>query len=159
MNRKNIGSKNLNLLILLFCFLSFSSLYSQIDVSKEIIDKNYPEKLLSSQKGGDYFEETKILTNKTDTITFLFDSQNISKLIIVKNKTEGISNGQFHKYASEIDPQFKFHSKQENKDKTVYFNEEKNLLNIKMFSDTTKSKLIQIIFVSGHKLIQNLILQ
>ena len=157
MNAKNTRFNKSNYLILLFFFLSFSVSYSQIDISKEVNDKKFKGNTLSSKKQGDYIEESKIPIKKTDTITFLYNNQNIAKAISIKNETEGINNDNFHKYASEINPKFRFYSKLENRKSTVYFNEEKNLANVKIYSDSTKSKVIEIGFVSDQKLLQILI--
>ncbi|WP_211161602.1 hypothetical protein [Flavobacterium solisilvae] len=157
MGAKKTGFESSKYLILFFCFLSFSISYSQIDISKDANDKKFKGSILSSQKQGDYLEESKIPNKKNDTITFLYNNENIAKLISIKNEKEGITNDQFHKYASEINPKFHFHSKLENRNATIYFNEEKTFANIKVFSDSTKSKVIEIGFISGQKLIQKLI--
>lgn len=157
MSTKTPDFKNLKYLILLFCFLSFSISYSQLDISKEANDKKFKGSILSSNKQGDYLEESKKLNEKTDTITFLYNNENIAKLVSIKNEMEGIANDQFHKYAGKINPKFRFHSKLENRNAIIYFNEEKTLANVKIFSDSTKSKVIEVGFISGQKLIQKLI--
>ncbi|MBG6110195.1 hypothetical protein H4V97_000126 [Flavobacterium sp. CG_23.5] len=157
MSKKNIGFENLNYSIILFCFFSFSTLYSQINFSREVIDKKYKGRILSSQKQGEFLEESKILNKKTDTITFVFDDKNIAKLITIKNQTARITDDKFHKYASEINPKFRFHSKLENTNTTIYFNEEKDLVNIKIFADSAKNILIEVVFISGQKMIQKLV--
>jgi len=53
-----------------------------------------------------------------------------------------------------MNSQFKVYSRQENANSTVYYKEEKNLINVKVFSDATKSKLIQLLFVSDPQLLQ-----
>lgn len=156
MNAKNTRFTKLNCLTILLFQLSFSVSYSQIDVSKELNNKKFKGNTLSSKQQGDYIEESKLLIKKNDTITFLYN-QNIAKAISIKNELKGISTNDFHKYAIEVNPKFRFNSKIENRKSTVYFNEEKNLANVKIYSDSTKSKVIEIGFVSDQKLLQILI--
>ncbi|MDR6968562.1 hypothetical protein J2X31_002585 [Flavobacterium arsenatis] len=119
MSTKNMVFKNSNYLILLFCFLSFSISFSQIDKSKEVNDKKFKGTTLSSQKQGDYLEESKYLIKTNDTITFLYNNENIAKIISIKNETEGITDDQFHYYANKINPKFSFHSKLNNRNTTI----------------------------------------
>ena len=153
MNAKYIKFNKINYLFLLYLLLSFSVSYSQIDINKETNNKKFKGINLSSKQQGDYAEESKILIKKNDTITFLYNYQNIAKFISIKNEHKGISNDDFHKYAVEINPKFRFYSKLETRKSTVYFNEDKNLANVKIYSDSSKSKVIEIGFVSDYKLL------
>lgn len=160
MNVKNNRYCKFNYLTLLFflvlVLLSFSVSYSQIDASKELNNKKFKGNTLSSKQQGDYIEESKILIKKNDTITFLYN-QNIAKAISIKNELKGISNDDFHKYVIKVNPKFRYYSKIENRKSTVYFNEDKSLANVKIYSDSTKNKVIEIGFVSDQKLLQFLI--
>ncbi|WP_374541920.1 hypothetical protein [Flavobacterium sp.] len=159
MKNQSTGFKVLQYLIIAFCVLSFSNMFSQIDESKQKNEKKHHGTLISISKYDDYDAEMKVLKNKTDSITFLYDSQNIAKLISIKNKKSGISNSDFHKYAAENNPKFRFESKMENNKSIVYFNKEKTLANIKIFEDDKKEKLIEIVFLSGLKMIDKILPQ
>ncbi len=110
MHDVNSDNQKRHLFLVFFCFLTFSSLCAQLNVAKESSAKIVQGKLLSSKNSGDYIEETRLLLNKTDTIVLLYDKHNSTKLIKVRNTKEGISTAQFHKYASEMNPQFKVYS-------------------------------------------------
>lgn len=157
MEKQSSGFKIFKSLITCLFVLSFSALFSQVDESKQTNEKRHDDILMSSDKQDAYTAEVKVLKNKTDSITYLYDSQNIAKLISIKNKSAGISNAQFHKYAQKYNPTFRFDSKLENENSIVYFNKEKTLLNIKIFADNSKQKLLEIVFVSGQKMIDKIL--
>lgn len=157
MGNQNKKFTTLQYLIIIFCVLTVSNMFSQIDESKQTNEKKYLGTLIYNDKEEDYEVEMKILKSKTDTIIFLYDSLNVAKLISIKNKKTGINKKDFHKYAAEINPKFRYASKLENSKSITYFNKDKTLINIKIFEDEKKEKLIDIVFASGRKIIDEVL--
>ena len=147
-------------LIIFVCFVfNFTSLFAQLDKSKNSIHKYYKSESIFSEKQGDYLVESKKIIKTNDTITFWLDATNHVKKISIKNKATGINNDQFHRYAIALNPNFTFHSLIEKEFKIQYFNEEKNKANVRIYSNSTKSKCVEIQLISDLKMIEKLLIE
>jgi hypothetical protein len=87
------------------------------------------------------------------------DATNHVKKISIKNKATGINNDQFHRYAIALNPNFTFHSLIEKEFKIQYFNEEKDKVNVRIYSNSTKSKCVEIQLISDLKMIEKLLIE
>lgn len=147
-------------LIIFACFVfNFTSLFAQLDKSKNSTHKYYESESIFSEKQGEYLVESKKIIKTNDTITFWLDATNHVKKISIKNKTTGINNDQFHRYAIALNPNFIFHSLIEKEFKIQYFNEEKNKANVRIYSNSTKSKCVEIQLISDLKMIEKLLIE
>lgn len=137
--------------------LNISSIFAQLNNDKKTNLHNYNSNIIYSEKQGNNLIESIIVKKSNDTITFWFDDSNSTKQIAIKNDLNKINNYQFHKYASKLNPTFKFHTLIEKKSKNIYLNKENNLATIKIYSDTLKNDCSEIIFVSDLKFIEKLL--
>jgi hypothetical protein len=150
----------MNKLIIFACFVfNFTSLFAQLDKSKNSSYKYYKSESIFSEKQGEYLVESKKITKTNDTITFWLDATNRVKKISIKNKATGINNDQFHRYAGTLNPTFTSHSLIEKKVSNHYFNEEKNKANVRIYSNNTKSMGVEIQLISDLKMIEKLLIE
>jgi hypothetical protein len=140
------------IILLLF---SFSSAFSQLDESKDVIDSRLVSTNVIPKKIGIYHEEIK-LSNKTfDTIKVWYSSQNVAKFISINNKKEGFDNEAFHRLSSHLNIGFNLTNSLNIANQEFFYDSKIRRLIIKIYSSQLKNKLVEVQFISDYELIKN----
>lgn len=106
------------------------------------------------QSDGTHFEIKKL--NEQETIKFNYNIENLVVMIEVESK-DLINNQRFHKLAKEFNPKFKLTTSGETETLNLYYDSINKLLNIKVYKSNKKAKMNKVIFISGIKIISEII--
>jgi len=133
----------------------FNCAFSQLDESKEIIDRRLVATNIIPKKRGNFREEIK-LSNKTfDTIKIWYNSQNLAKLIAVSNFHNGIDNNYYDSLLTHLCIGFIQSNSIKIKNQEFFYDSKMKKLIIKHYSLEIKNKLIEVLLVSDFDLIKN----
>ena len=129
--------------------------YSQINWTYEKVQKKYGNENITELKTDENNFQVKKL-NKTETIKFTYNLENIVNMIEVEN-TQSIYNDRFHKLAKELNSKFKLTSSGNTENSNFYYDSKNGFLNIKVYKTNEKSEMNKIILISDPKIIAELI--
>jgi hypothetical protein len=140
-------------IIVAVCFSNFA--FCQLDEPKYRIDSRLISTKIQPKNIGSFREEIKLTNISLDTVKIWYNSKNLAKLIAVTNNKTGIDSDYFDRLSTHFNIGFKSTNTLKINNQEFFYDSKRKKLIIKIYSEITKNKLIEVQLISDYDLITN----